>query len=269
MCPALSRGKTCSGKHGHCSFRRGKHIQLDRGSATKAAATYPPRLGSALARELAYSRPEKAGKRIVIDLFAGSLAVTKQLRHFGIETLVLDSLFGTDVLTKGLIAKVCETLSSGQVYACMIAMPCSSFSLAQSRGGTALRSKSAPRGLPTNDLAKQKRIWHGNELLDYTIAFINVCNQHFIPYVLENPLSSYVWQDAKLQHVVRNGEVVDVHQCGFGARFRKATRLVFGNSSMNGKQYGKVHCRQFSYSLHSPRRDSVSESLLSIESHKE
>jgi hypothetical protein len=200
--------------------------------------SYPRRLGFALAREIADSRPEEAEKRVVIDLFAGSLAVTRQLRQFGIETLVLDSLFGTDVLNKGMLAKVCETLRSGCVYACMIAMPCSSCSLAQSRGGTALRSKSAPRGLPTSDVAKQKRIRQGNDLLDFTIAFIDVCNQIFIPYVLESPLSSYIWQDAKLQQVVRNGEVADVHQCGFGARFRKATRLVLGSFATDGKQYG-------------------------------
>ena len=123
MCPALPRGTNVLRQARTLLFRGGKQIQHDGGSATKAAAAYPRRLGFALARELAYSRPEEAEKRVLIDLFAGSLAVTRQLRLFGIETLVLDSLFGTDVLKKGMLAKVCETFRSGRVYACMIAMP--------------------------------------------------------------------------------------------------------------------------------------------------
>jgi hypothetical protein len=88
-------------------------VQLDGGAATAAAAAYPPRLGFALARELAFSRELPASKRVVLDVFAGSLAVTRQLGNFGIDTLVVDSRFGCDALAEGFAKHVCQLIGSG------------------------------------------------------------------------------------------------------------------------------------------------------------
>ena len=221
-------GKTCSGKHGHCSFRRGRHVQLDGGAATAAAAAYPSRLGFALARELAFSRELPAGRRVVLDFFAGSLAVTTQLGNFAIDTLVIDSRFGCDALAEGFANYVCQLIGSGKIYACMIAMPRSSFSLAQSRSGFALRSQTAPRGIETNDPRRQARISLGNKLLDFTIQVIKCCNKISFPFILEDPVSSYAWHDSQLKNALCRSVMADVHQCAFGARFRKATRFMFG-----------------------------------------
>ena len=133
------------------------------------------------------------------------------------------------MLKDGVRQKLHELLRSGRVYGCIIAMPCSSFSLAQSRSGVALRSISEPRGCATNDLAKLNRITAGNEFLDFTIGVIRTCNDFHIPYVIENLLTSYAWHDHKLKYVLQPAEIVEVHQCAFGARFHKATRLAFGN----------------------------------------
>ena len=157
--------------------------------------------------------------------------MTRQLRQFGIETLVIDAIFGTDVLTKGMLSKVGEKIRSGRVYACMIEVPCSTFSIAQSRSGVALRLQNEPRGIATNYIARSTRIKLGNDLLDFTIGVIEMCNEFSVLFAMESPQTSYAWHDRKLKTVLREAELIDVHQCGFGARFRKTTRLTFGNFS--------------------------------------
>ena len=81
------------------------------------------------------------------------------------------------------------------------------FSVAQSRGGVALRSQIEPRGIANNDLARLKRLKLGNDLLDFTIGVIKRCNDCLVPYVMENPLTSYAWHDCGLKHVLRGAEL--------------------------------------------------------------
>ena len=92
-----------------------------------------------------------------------------------------------------------------------------------------MRSQAEPRGIATNDLARAKSLRLGKELLDFTIDIVRCCNEYAIPYVMENPLTSYAWHDESLKAALQQAEILDVHQCAFGARFRKATRLTFGN----------------------------------------
>ena len=70
----------------------------------------------------------------------------------------------------------------GRILAVMIATPCSSFSLAQSRGGKALRSREYPRGIPQPTTERERHsIELGNACLDVTLSVIRLCNKHHIP----------------------------------------------------------------------------------------
>jgi hypothetical protein len=120
--------------------------------------------------------------------------------------------------------------SHANIKAIMLATPCNSFSLAVSRSGRALRSKTHPRGLPIQfTQIEQQRIRNGNKCLDATIAIIKVCNKFRIPWILENPQTSYIWSDSQLQAASNSATTVTVHQCAFGAKWRKATTFAFGN----------------------------------------
>ena len=112
----------------------------------------------------------------------------------------------------------------------MLATPCSSFSLAISRSGRALRSSSHPRGEPIPMTHSERvRVADGNRALRATIRMIACCNQFRIPYALENPASSYLWKDPALQRVLSNAYLAKLHQCAFGARWKKATTIAFEN----------------------------------------
>ena len=112
----------------------------------------------------------------------------------------------------------------------MLATPCSSFSLAVSRSGKALRSLSHPRGLPIPMTAHEsERVKAGNRALDASIQMIRTCNMHGIPSALENPATSYMWADSALQAVLARAFVARLDQCAFKARWQKRTKIAFGN----------------------------------------
>ena len=110
----------------------------------------------------------------------------------------------------------------------MLPVPCRTFSLAQSRGGKAIRSQAYPRGLPgPHSESALERIRVGNSIVDRAVRLLRVLNKLHIPYIVENPYSSYLWHFASFSECLRGGAKVRVHQCAFGAPYRKDTLLVF------------------------------------------
>jgi hypothetical protein len=111
----------------------------------------------------------------------------------------------------------------------MLAPPCSSFSVAQSRSGHAIRSNQFPAGLPNLTGEQQNRIREGNRLANATIKLLKLCIHYTIPAILENPASSFLWKYPVLAPLLAIGQHRVVHMCAFDARWRKATGIHFFN----------------------------------------
>jgi hypothetical protein len=77
--------------------------------------------------------------------------------------------------------------------------------------------------------SESDRILEGNRSLDATISIIRFCNHFGVKYILENPASSYLWSDPVLLSVTDSATDATIHQCAFGANWRKETRFCFGN----------------------------------------
>ena len=123
----------------------------------------------------------------------------------------------------------------------MLATPCASFSLAVSSSGRAIQSQIWPRGIPHGlTLKESERVKQGNALLDASLSIIKLCVELNVPAILENPKTSYLWCDPKLKRIIASSgaKTADVHQCSFGAHWKKETRFCFFNfetvQTMNG-----------------------------------
>eukprot|EP00959_Pyramimonas_sp_CCMP1952_P427585 8955181-Pyramimonas_sp.AAC.1 len=52
---------------------------------------------------------------------------------------------------------------------------------------------------------------------------------------MENPMGSYLWRQANVAaHVLPHSWALNLHQCAFGARWRKSTRIVIGCPTESG-----------------------------------
>ena len=223
-----ARSLLCHGKHGLCSFRRGRHVQLDGGHNTSRPAAYPPLLAKALATELVMARP--TGR--VVDAFSGSGVVGDWVLRFGVDVISVEisSDATSDALGDEFCKYVCDNFNAGRIRSVCLPFPCTTFSIAQSRGGRAIRSRERPRGIDADlTVREQERITQGNHVLDKLIAMLRAFNKNAIPYVLENPYTSYAWDDPGLRRCLKDGIEIRVHQCAFRARHRKDTLFIFKN----------------------------------------
>jgi hypothetical protein len=167
-----------------------------------------------------------------LDIFAGTGGVAKACLKYYRNAFIIDTSWSEslDACSTTFLGHFRRAAEQGELAGVMFATPCSSFSLAVSRSGKALRSISHPRGLPIPMTAKETaRIQAGNHALDATIKMIRCCNRHGIPFALENPASSYMWHDSALQAVLRHAYIACLDQCAFKARWRKHTKVAFGN----------------------------------------
>ena len=152
----------------------------------------------------------------------------------GLQSEIIDSSICSkvDVTKRSFLVWLRRQLINSTKATVMLATPCSSFSIAVSRSGRAIRSQMWPRGLPAGlTLAEQTSVDTGNKLLDATIFILRVCVRLKIPAVLEIPRTSYLWWDRRLQQLIAASKATTahIHQCGFSAHWKKETTFVFFN----------------------------------------
>jgi hypothetical protein len=165
------------------------------------------------------------------DLYCGCGDVGKRFSDFGHIARLFDTQIrpSDDLNTSGFHAHFRSAVLEKRISCVHIAPPCSSFSLANSRQGHAIRSKAYPLGLPGLTEFEQSRVNEGNRCVRSIVLFIQLCNEHSIPVAIENPATSYLWQVPAVAALCEKGRVADYHMCAFGAKWRKHTRHVFFN----------------------------------------
>jgi hypothetical protein len=124
------------------------------------------------------------------------------------------------------------------VRAATMGTPCTSFSMARrgppppARGPPPpLRSRELPWGLPGLCEKDVERLRVGNLLARFTIRYALLCLEFKVPFMIENPLTSRLWVLPPMIKLLKQPgvQVVVVDFCQFGTRWRKSTKLVFGN----------------------------------------
>ena len=82
---------TCRGRHGHCSFRLGKHLQLDGAVLTRKSQRCPARLSAAIAQVLINNSKANGCAGMMYDISGGSGGVAPEFHRLGMEGIVVDT----------------------------------------------------------------------------------------------------------------------------------------------------------------------------------
>ena len=130
-----------------------------------------------------------------------------------------------------------------------MAFPRRSFSRARRQDGhgsvPVIRSDSRPEGWghPTAE--------EGNRILERVIALIYLIEEAGKTWLLENPLTSYAWEQPKMMKILKRAGVrnVDLDQCPYGAHTRKSTKIVTSAAWMAEV---KVRCEDVRPHFHLP-----------------
>lgn len=212
---------------------------------TRQAQKYPTSLSQALGDELVMQvcKPWRFNeqqcvnlirKSHMLDIFGGAGGVGGACSQRGLGSTIIDTSISNkmDGTKSHFLSWLRKQIKQHRVGAVLLATPCASLSLAVSRSGRAIRSQQWPRGIPQGlTLKESERVKQGNAVLDASLSIIRLCVELNIPAILENPKTSYLWCDPKLKRVIASSvaEAADVHQCSFGAHWKKETRFCFFN----------------------------------------
>ena len=147
--------------------------------------------------------------------------------------LEVDILTGLDIFGKDVLKSLFRLMSSGRVLGLALATPCGSFSAArraprESRMPSAVRSRTFPWGLPDLDGPDVRVAEVGNSLAKVTYRIISHAIRHRIPFTLENPATSLLWQLPCFVRLLRgpHARATILDQCQYGAACRKRTQIV-------------------------------------------
>ena len=115
--------------------------------------------------------------------------------------------------------------------ACMLPVPCTSFTTARNRTSV-IRSTQEPWGISRQMNEREARsIALGNATAEAALKIIRLLNKYKVPWIVENPRTSYLWHLPELHAVseAAHGHFRVADFCQFGARWRKKTGFLCGN----------------------------------------
>ena len=196
--------------------------------------------------------------RIILELFSGAGGLSSKLRAKGWGVLALDIKFGEhhNILRPEIFRVICGWISSGAIAAVWLGTPCSTWSAAlhgpPDSGWCRLRSAQHIFGLPNLNEQNQIRCRIGNQLMRRSAVVLSKCGSLRIPAFLENPHSSFLWQAPQIRRIMNNEKCSSIvyDACGFGARWRKRTRVLTlhapNNPSLSRLCRGRRGCCSFS-----------------------
>ena len=162
--------------------------------------------------------------------------MARAISMYGPAGIVLDLDHGFDILNADSFRALVSLLGQRSHGRCHVrgvclAAPCESFSMARraplwSRFPHALRSAEHPCGLPELSGTDRLVCSRGNRLARKTAKLIAICMQHKIPWLLENPKSSFLWRFPAIERALKSAQCVVVDQCQYGCPWMKPTMLA-------------------------------------------
>ena len=104
-----------------------------------------------------------------------------------------------------------------------------------------LRSPEHVMGLPSLEGKDVAACELGNKILAATQKLIRTLRRLHIPFFVENPRSSYLWETPALKRLLASPDMttIDCHQCQFGCELMKPTRFLL-SEGMSGSRLARV-----------------------------
>ena len=114
-----------------------------------------------------------------------------------------------------------------------IALPCGTCSKARgiplpdgSAGPPPLRDFAHLHGLPGLTPVQQAKVDAANTLYKWADGFIQFLDQHNVPWSVENPKNSWLWELPEMAYALGHGHFICLHSCAYGGERKKNTAFL-------------------------------------------
>ena len=178
----------------------------------------------------------KAG---ALDLFTGRGGVARSLLKMGcpfVVTFEWQRSSREDLLDEENRQKILQLIRLKAFKVVGSALICASFSRAVT---PAVRTHRFPRGVPWMSATMKIKVSAGNSHCDYATLVIQACEDGGVFYWLENPDSSWLWQQKSMRRFLPpdSAFTLRVDYCRFGTPWRKRTRVALNLPSLCGLRF--------------------------------
>lgn len=172
-----------------------------------------------------------------LDLFSGQRGAARALaERTGTWVLTFDIKHGpSEDLLQASVRRRIEELFEADAFVSLTAGPvCASFSRAVR---PAVRTRASPKGLPGISASMQTKVEQGNSFSVWLSELVQRCLQLQIPFWVENPWLSFLWDQPEWQALLQRDDVSFflADYCRFGTPWRKRTRFLT-NTEARGQQ---------------------------------
>ncbi|CAE7710304.1 unnamed protein product [Symbiodinium sp. CCMP2592] len=193
---------------------------------------------------------------LVIELCAGSAILSQTAACRGFAIMPVDHAHNRHApmckivnldLTKSHSWEVLKfVIKSRRVVMVFAAPPCGTCSAARNYrpGPPVLRTTSHPWGVPwasTRDCVKLKA---ANAIYKHLCAFLAMCDQHSVPWCVENPTNSMFWELPCLAYPLAHGFFAHCQACAFGSERDKKTSFLCNSSCISRMALMCPGCKQ-------------------------
>ena len=163
---------------------------------------------------------------IFLEIFSGVGRIAQCLRFKKEAAIGLDVLDDPmfDMSKKCLCHAIRLLIRAGVIRGIFLAPPCTTWSIACK---PAVRNINHLYGLDDVPAHRQQGVKIGNDTFLASVSIIKCCLSHGVPVMIENPDTSMMFKVPILTNLTRDQSWQEHRftMCGFGARWRKATKV--------------------------------------------
>ena len=204
---------------------------------------------SSLLQSLPVSIDQFSKPCIFLELCAGSARLSAAVRSTGIPVVPIDhahnrhaprcKIVQLDLAQPHAWDQLIFLLDNFTVVACHIAPPCGTCSRARgiplpdgTPGPRPLRTEDEPMGVQGLTYGEQLRVDGANSLYAVLGKFVEELHSRNIPWAIENPTNSLMWNLSFFLFAIIHGAWINCHACAFGSTRKKLTTFLVSDANL-------------------------------------
>ena len=180
---------------------------------------------------------------VFLELCAGSASLSAEVKKLGLDVFAFDhdsnrhqtkcKVISMDLSQPHAIDRISAIIHNCVVLGVHMGPPCGTCSKARGipmADGTAgpqpLRSESHLLGLPNLRPHDRARVDAANLLYSQMGRLVEILESHNIPWTIENPTNSFLWDLPYFAFAMAHGTKFDCHACAYGSTRKKLTSFL-------------------------------------------
>lgn len=194
--------------------------------------------------------PKELQCPVFIELCAGSAKLSAAVKRLGYLAVAVDhdknrhqprcKLVQLDLSQKQSWETLKYLIQHAKIAGVHMGPPCGTCSRARgipladgSPGPQPLRSAQHPLGLPSLSYSDRQRVDIANSIYKLCAEFIMLLDEHNIPWTVENPTDSMMWELEFFTWALAHGHFINMHACAFGGDRMKLTTFLCSENAFH------------------------------------